>query len=197
VSSGNGYTCATTETTGEVWCWGNGRFGQLGFQVTASPFAVVTPTMVPGLTGITGLSAGGTHTCAIQSGEVVCWGANFSGELGMPGAASQTGEPPATVPGLSGVRMVSAGLSSTTCAVLFSGSLYCWGTSVSIPPNNQPVNPVPAPVAGIQGALEVRVGSTLVCALTTGGRISCWGNNATGAVSAPLPHVLSPARVAV
>ena len=81
ISAGANHTCAVVG--GAAKCWGTGGSGQLGHNEgdgTANKFA---PTQVVGLTsGVTQITAGGAHTCAVVNGQALCWGAGTSGQLG-------------------------------------------------------------------------------------------------------------------
>lgn len=81
-------------------CWGDNSYSQLGpLQASSS----ASPVEVPNLgVGIQALSTGATsrHNCAIiRNGQLRCWGANESGQLGL-GIATQEFQPiPTTVQG--------------------------------------------------------------------------------------------------
>ena len=80
VSAGEDHTCALG-ISGRLKCWGGNSSGQLG-DGTNTPSAV--PVEVSGLSQeVTSVSAGGSHTCALtKESTVICWGANFYGQLG-------------------------------------------------------------------------------------------------------------------
>jgi alpha-tubulin suppressor-like RCC1 family protein len=85
IAAGTAHACAVV-TDGAVKCWGYNQHGQLGNGDIAGAVANGTgwlPEQVPGLTGVTAISAGASHTCALVRGQgVKCWGANDYGQLG-------------------------------------------------------------------------------------------------------------------
>src|SRR5689334_15353932 len=105
ISAGDEHTCALTDS-GRVKCWGHNNHGELG-DGTRTNSSV--PVEVKDLgSGVTAISAGDQHTCALTgSGRVKCWGGNSSGELGN---GTRTGSSvPVDVKDLgSGVTAVSA-----------------------------------------------------------------------------------------
>ena len=191
VSAGGSHTCAINATN-ELHCWGDGIYGQLGLGESGSPQN--TPQHVAGLTsGVVAVSAGGSHTCAIdQEGKLFCWGNGMYGQLGLGESNSQY--TPQHVAGLtSGVVAVSAG-GSHTCAIDREGKLYCWGAGVSAQlglgeSNSQglaaPQEDTPQHVAGLTSALvAVSAGEYHTCAIDEGGKLYCWGE---GVQSRPVP----------
>jgi alpha-tubulin suppressor-like RCC1 family protein len=122
VSVGLLHTCALL-LNGTAECWGQNRHGELGNGTTSSFSS--TPVAVSNLSGVTGLSVGDAHTCALLSGgNVVCWGNNSYGQLGNGTTGIST--LPVAVSSLSGAVSISAGLLHT-CALLADSSVECWG----------------------------------------------------------------------
>ena len=123
IAAGENHTCALTNE-GDVQCWGENRYGQLGDGTDQSR---TTPTNVESLAGaVVAVALGKYHTCALlKSGGVQCWGENRYGQLG-DGMFKNTRVTPTDVVGMSsGVQAISAG-AEHTCAI-HNGSAKCWG----------------------------------------------------------------------
>ena len=87
-----GHTCVVTAEH-EVKCWGRGYEGQLGITLSDADGVIGTATSVPGLRADS-VSAGARHTCAVSSGEILCWGQNDHGQLGDGGFTSRAAPAP-------------------------------------------------------------------------------------------------------
>lgn len=125
ISVGGYHSCALTGA-GSLKCWGRNRRGQLGDGTNTTRRTPVQA--IGGLgSGVTVISAGDEHTCAVTGrGVAKCWGADSRGQLGGAGLASQ--HEPTVVPGLNtGVQAISAG-ESHTCALTDAGRVKCWGS---------------------------------------------------------------------
>jgi len=84
IAPGGGHTCALI-SGGTVQCWGYNYYGELGngTSTNSPPYGSYVPVGVVSLTGVTAITAGQDHTCALLSGGTVqCWGRNLHGELG-------------------------------------------------------------------------------------------------------------------
>ncbi|MCA9713716.1 MAG: hypothetical protein KC468_03365 [Myxococcales bacterium] len=156
IAAGDEHSCAISEE-GELRCWGNGRYGRLGYggmfgsicESSGDEFTCVsrpqccvgddeTPTSevpIVLLSAVARVSAGVEHTCAIlDEGELRCWGRNVTGQLGLAeGAFFYVGddESPVAVPpidvGAPALDVAAGG--AHTCAVLEGGALRCWGSN--------------------------------------------------------------------
>jgi hypothetical protein len=149
IASGWFHVCAVMN--GAAYCWGADQFGQLGHVPVSGGYDTdqrcystrginplgdrcqPVPTAVQGLpAGVTAITAGTYHTCAIANGLAYCWGDDAYGQLG-DGTTTTTYQP-VQVKNLTNVTAISAGAFpdsngyDETCAVA-NGDVYCWGSN--------------------------------------------------------------------
>ena len=193
VSAGSDHTCALTPE-GVAYCWGRNGSGQLG--IGSDEGLEIHPTPVNTEARFTSISAGTSHTCAIDTeGKAHCWGMNEFGALGVQGVGDcyyPCTRSPVEVDG--GLRFTSVSVGSNhTCAVAVDGSIHCWGdnefgqlgVSTSELCEREHHDPhlcstTPVSVSGGTSWKDVSVGRWHTCALATNGRAHCWGHRLTG-----------------
>ena len=77
---GSGFDHACAVSSGFVQCWGSNADKQIDQLATDA----LTPRTIVGFANATAVAAGFGHTCALLSGgDLRCWGANNSGQLGV------------------------------------------------------------------------------------------------------------------
>lgn len=177
VSAGLFHTCGLT-TNQQAYCWGHNGSGQLGDSTIAQ--RNVPTRVAAGSTVFTRISAGASHTCAIDDADAAhCWGYNLEGQLGTGVADAGTSAPVPVAGGLA-FSEVRAG-SGYTCAIAaaFPG-VYCWGYNgfgqLGDGTNTQRLEPWPA----LAGGVELSVGESHTCSIDTLGDAYCWGRNNRG-----------------
>ncbi len=176
--AGSEHTCAVL-VAGGAKCWGANFSGQLGDGTNVNRNTPVTVSGVAGSVSV--VASGSEHTCALSTGgAAVCWGANFSGQLGD--GTNLNRNAPANVSGLfGGVSAIAAG-SEHTCAVT-AGRVKCWGANSSgqLGDGTNLDRATPVSVPGLPGTVTaIAAGSAHMCALTTDGSMWCWGANFSG-----------------
>lgn len=154
ISAGNHYTCAL-DIQGVAWCWGADDLAQLGDGADAGPDKA-SPVLVDTQVPFTLVSAGESHTCAIDATRKAwCWGSAgpFGTTLGDNGKTPWVGFSPVAVAGAHKYLSASAG-GAFTCAVDTEGTPWCWGDNQSGSLGNGHVDTdtatrMPSPVAGL------------------------------------------------
>lgn len=149
LGEGNQHRCVLLRD-GTVRCDGSNWAGQLGGGETTTAYQA--GIAVAGLRDVIQIEINPTRgiSCALQrAGNVYCWGSN---EIGLVGVGHDDDEAcraervrpcrrrPALVTDLHDVRKITMN-SMSVCALVQSGSVYCWGElggGLGVPPTSRP-----------------------------------------------------------
>jgi alpha-tubulin suppressor-like RCC1 family protein len=183
LAAGHRHTCGVG-LSGTAACWGDNSAGQLGIGVVSEPTLTLTP--IEGLDNVTGIVAGGFHSCAtLADGSAHCWGDNAVGQLGDGTLIRRPS--PVLVSGIANAVAMSAGssLAPHSCALLADGSARCWGRNGlgQLGNGGTADRLTPGAVSGGAGGIGARAvatGANHSCALRGNGTVSCWGDNGAG-----------------
>lgn len=213
VASGADHSCAIhagTGTGGDVYCWGDDSFAQLGNSLAANPQLTPIFTDLGGTSTLQALSiaAGNRFTCAVEtsSGNLRCWGDNSLQQLGTAAAVSVN-----TLSAFTASTVFVGAGSRHACAlttdvvldeygipsIKSDGKVKCWGSNASGQLGSGSVAAVdlPADVTGIpetlapvppstatrqDPAVDLGLGDSHSCALLQSGAVKCWGDNSYG-----------------
>ena len=186
------HLCALRKT-GELMCWGDNGFEQLG---TGNTDYVELPKQVVGKSDFVLAATAIDHTCGIAGNKSAwCWGAGAFGQLGT-GKGDDSAVPVAAA-GLAGATKLAAG-HRFTCFVDPTGVLKCVGTNATgqlgagLPDATQLV---PVAVKGMGGVKQIVAGHSHACALDQAGLVWCWGASDEGAVGNGKALVFAPTQV--
>ena len=177
LEAGNTHTCGVT-VAGEIYCWGDNTWGQLG---NANRVIQPAPVLVQSPHTFASVSAEFRQTCALSTtGAVFCWGANHNRQLGSLSPEMCGTVPCSTVPlavAVPAASQVDVGLAHA-CARTTVGDIYCWGWNafgqIGTGAASSPVSP--RLVSG--GPWEsMSAGAIHTCAIASGGAASCWGGD--------------------
>ena len=177
VALGTTHFCAIKMMTGaNLVCWGDNTYGELGTNTTsANP--VLTPSTSPYIPyNMVEVSAGNGFTCARNGVGIYCWGNNPQGQLGIGSTMNQPMPTPLSLPN---AKLGATGFA--TAGAITPTGLFMWGnnsagqlgdgTAVS---HSSPENIM------FPNATDLSLMGLGSCALTTNGKLMCWGGGALG-----------------
>jgi alpha-tubulin suppressor-like RCC1 family protein len=190
VAAGAFHSCALNQA-GELACFGLNGLGRLG-DGTQTDRTTPTPVASNGVK-FDAVTAGAAHTCAVRQDEqLMCWGANQSGQLGFEsaeacpfflGQLACSKAPGLAYPGLA-FSQVSAG-NDFSCGVSQGEALSCWGQGSSGMLGEA------GSAGGVQRTdlagswSDVSSGALNACGVQSNGTLWCWGSNGNGQLGVP------------
>ncbi|MDQ3034958.1 MAG: hypothetical protein M3Y87_21295 [Myxococcota bacterium] len=173
-------------STGRAACWGANERGQLGIGEAGPAASRAAPTYVVGPSGsghlgtLAEIVTGTLHSCArTTDGEVWCWGANDSRQLGDGTTIDRA--LPVRASGVTRAVDLSVG-ARHTCAAREDGTVLCWGANErgQLGLGSTYERTSPSVVSGISDALSVSGMSSSTCAQLTDRTVRCWGSDIHG-----------------
>lgn len=195
--------CGRT-VTGEMYCWGDNTYGQLGEDPSLLPSSSAPVRMA--LPPVGDIAVGLHHTCARENTTVHCFGNNDVGQLGN-GTLTTTFDPDGVVALPEGTVVVTLVSGPRHTCVLGQGdAVVCWGSNdggqLLLEPDAQGFDEyATVPVAVDLGDLAIARlvgGVTHACALTRQGEVYCWGENNRGQIGdGTTSYAFVPTRVDV
>lgn len=164
ITTGANHTCALTNS-GNVKCWGYNWAGQVGNNsMNDSRLPVTLIGLNPGVSHV---SAGGGHTCALTADGVQCWGANGDNRLGN-GLVGNRLTPVNATDFPTTTKMIVAG-GAQTCLLSNANGASCVGHYSTALGDNLS-----------SGVRQIAAGHYYACALLQTGGVQCWGFNQYG-----------------
>ncbi len=176
VDLGGSHGCGIT-TSGETYCWGANKSGQLGNPSAPSPSG---PVLVTGGHRFRIIRAHALYTCGLTiEGQAYCWGTNAHGQLGN-GTTKMTSTPTAVAGGHTFVAIETG--STHACAITPGSTAYCWGNNQWGQLGNGAAisKSVPVPVSGGLTFASISAGGGHTCGITRVMQAYCWGLNSWG-----------------
>ena len=187
VSISGGHICTILDN-GDVYCWGRGNQGQLGYGGTSNR-NIPAKVNLPGQRSAIAISTGTFMTCAITTdGMGYCWGENDEGQLGN-GTTNSRWTTPAEVLFPSGYAPVSISAGDDfACALMDNRKVMCWGENNDGRLGQGPLatddetTPVWVSMENSETAHFLDIGTKSACMILDSGGTKCWGTNEEGQI---------------
>jgi alpha-tubulin suppressor-like RCC1 family protein len=177
---GGSFTCAVlTDTT--VRCWGDNTYGESGLATSDITDPNPTQIKVAGgapLSGVTQISVGNVHACALTGGTLMCWGANGQSQLAQP--PDLNNHP--TAVSVSGLGTIAAFSLGTHDVMVSDGSsLIGWGNNADTQLSATATDPLSSPTSTtLANVVEIAMGRQFGCARLQSGDFNCFGSRNYG-----------------
>ena len=161
---------------------------------------------VSGLSNVTDITAGKSHSCALISGGTVkCWGHNGDGAAGLGddppyvggGSPGMGDDLDAVNLGTNRTAVAIAGARSHNCALLNDGTVKCWGynyygqlgqghtNSIGRAADDMGDNLTAIDLGTNKTAVAIDAGDSHTCAVLNDGTVKCWGSGYSGKLGQP------------
>jgi alpha-tubulin suppressor-like RCC1 family protein len=151
--------------------------------------------VVRGVEGAVQLAAVGERACAVtRAGRAWCWGSSL--DANFYDSWPRHPEAPAQVKGIDGVAEIVMGEGTRSgrigkryafqvwggyhhCARKRDGTVWCWGNNLfgQLGDGTNKHRRTPAPVRGLEGAVQIASADAVTCATMEDGTVRCWGAN--------------------
>jgi alpha-tubulin suppressor-like RCC1 family protein len=179
-SGSDSNTAYYLDSTGHVWAWGSGKYGQLGNGTTTDIQS--TPVRVSDLSNIIAIAGCQSDGYALDnSGRVWAWGGGVTGELGN--GTTKDSSIPVQVSNLTNIVSIAAGLGNGY-ALDSSGHVWAWGEESGLGSGiGTGIQSTPVQIPNLTNIVAIAGGNSIVCALDGSGHVWTWGLNLPGLTS--------------
>lgn len=167
-------------SNGTIASWGFNGQGQRGDGTTSDPIDTIGSVTLPTGRRATAVAAGGFHALALlDNGDVVSWGLNDAGQLGLGDTLVRVLPTQVTLP-RAAVAIAAGRLFSL--ALLDDGRVMSWGANPlgQIGDGSRELRLSPVQVSGLTNVVGVAAGADHAVALRGDGAVWTWGANASG-----------------
>jgi len=167
------------DSSGHVWAWGDGIYGELGNGTSSDSKG---PVQVPNLPKILAVDGGVNGYALDNYGYVWVWGENLDGSLGNGTTNNLSITSPVKVSNLSNIVAIAAG-GDTQYALDGSGHVWSWGHNYGGQLGNNYVtnnSTVPVQVSNLKNIVSIAGGFVTGYALDSSGHIWAWGEGEYG-----------------